>query len=1510
MPTSQSHFPKILSTIVIGVVLFGVLVGLVHFFRSWTYRPAEKKSAHIGVDVFLPEVSVDRLRSTVARLSSVGSRVTGYPGAKASADFLESEFRRLEMQDVHLEAFSVTVPVDKGASLRLLKSGEEIPLRCVWPNLVRTPTTLGVRGSLIYVGDGEFSGFDGHDVSGNVVLMDFNSGGRWINAGILGAGAVVFIAPKSTTTGQAEGKFAEVPVAMPRFYVDREAGERLRGLAGEGLEVEVKGRMDWEVRDGYNVVGTFPGSDPDLRDQEVMLSAYYDGMSVVPSLAPAAEMACGIAGLLELGEMLRVHPPARTVLFLATSGHCQNLRGIDAYMQRHSRKKEPFLEDVTKPVFPKLFLGLDLSSGNDGLAAWDTREKMGATQFSRAKNFFGVSLGRRLASMAEGVAAGMGRELEDVFANVIASQQSDKAWGILIPGRPLPIESEYALACGTPAVSLITSYDARLGVDSPLDRIEGVNFGNLRTQVVFIGGLISQVLNKEDALGDVLNLEMKDDSWGVEGRVKGFSRYAITPDIEMGGAIVAVRSGRESKSAKGVRGEFFELANKQGIFKVTRIFREYWPLEIHPFLQNPVTGEITHAPDRGADYPIEVKTKWGLEKPLVVLFRCVPTSFYETVDPRQLGRLSDIVVMDAGNSVPQHYGYFFETARSHYREEEPTIGVVFTEPGKRVKLTLSTGLFGVRFFLVNADPEGGDGAGFLTKVPSAFEQTAYKAALDMWRVDDGRIRELLSYGIENTRLTALHDKAEAHLREAEEALKERRWSGFIQNARAAQGVEARAYPDVKGTQNDVIRGVVFFMAMLIPCSFFAERLVFAFADIRKQIAGFFGFFFFVWFCLSVVHPAFSLANPALVLVAFLILALATFVLKLISSRFSAQMRALRTDAAVAHGTDIGRGSAFYVAFMLGISNMRRRKLRTSLTLLTVLLLTFTVMSFTSLKFVLRHMRIPWTEGPFRAGAMIRDGAWKELDDSVLEYTSDEFRDIGRVVPRAWYTKATKIQGGGLAVEAASVVGMVPEERLITGIDSCLSAGRWIAGNAECVIPDSMAVDLGLTVEDVGRSTVRVFGRELEVVGIMDSERLKGLKDLDGAPLTPVDFGVVPEDVLAEQLQQGSISLRAAQQQAGRTAGSTVGIHVYKHLNPGRVVFLPYHLMREMGRVGHWLGGTTGDLRSVAVGFDEGIDVGKVVESFVSRLELTVFGSIPQESGPSEVYVFSSHGMASVSGLGILVIPIAIAALIVLNTMMGAVYERFRDIGIYSSVGLAPSHIGMLFMAESCVYAVIGAVGGYLVAQGVGRVLFESGLLHGLSLNYSSLSAVMAMGLVMSVVMLSTLYPSKKASQMAVPDVTRRWELTDPEGDHWRFEFPFTVSSRDVRGMFSFLTTYFRAYSRYSLGEFYADGVSFREEETPEGPSYTIQMQTWLAPFDMGVSQETVLRATPTGRYGIYEIEMVLDRMSGELQAWIRTNRQFLTLLRKQFLIWRTLSDQVRDEYAQKADSDRDRIVEA
>ncbi|MCZ7601052.1 MAG: ABC transporter permease [Gammaproteobacteria bacterium] len=68
------------------------------------------------------------------------------------------------------------------------------------------------------------------------------------------------------------------------------------------------------------------------------------------------------------------------------------------------------------------------------------------------------------------------------------------------------------------------------------------------------------------------------------------------------------------------------------------------------------------------------------------------------------------------------------------------------------------------------------------------------------------------------------------------------------------------------------------------------------------------------------------------------------------------------------------------------------------------------------------------------------------------------------------------------------------------------------------------------------------------------------------------------------------------------------------------------------------------------------------------------------------------------GIADLLIPIAIAALIVPTTMLGAVYERFNEIGIFSSIGPAPVPVAILFLAEALVYPIIGAILGYLAVR--------------------------------------------------------------------------------------------------------------------------------------------------------------------------------------------------------------------
>ena len=188
---------------------------------------------------------------------------------------------------------------------------------------------------MIYGGHGEFCEFNGFQMEERIVLMEFNSEGNWLHAASLGARAVVFVEPEESSWKQAVEKWSDAPLDLPRFWVDGETGARLRLLLEEGGEVEVmlSSRMDWEELPAWNVLAKVPGRDPELSGETIAVEAYYDGISVVPSLAPSAETACSIAALLELAAHLRTHPPERTVLLVATAAHFQVRQGVVDFLE-------------------------------------------------------------------------------------------------------------------------------------------------------------------------------------------------------------------------------------------------------------------------------------------------------------------------------------------------------------------------------------------------------------------------------------------------------------------------------------------------------------------------------------------------------------------------------------------------------------------------------------------------------------------------------------------------------------------------------------------------------------------------------------------------------------------------------------------------------------------------------------------------------------------------------------------------------------------------------------------------------------------------------------------------------------------------------------------------------------------------------------------------------------------------------------------------------------------------
>jgi len=262
----------------------------------------------------------------------------------------------------------------------------------------------------------------------------------------------------------------------------------------------------------------------------------------------------------------------------------------------------------------------------------------------------------------------------------------------------------------------------------------------------------------------------------------------------------------------------------------------------------------------------------------------------------------------------------------------------------------------------------------------------------------------------------------------------------------------------------------------------------------------------------------------------------------------------------------------------------------------------------------------------------------------------------------------------------------------------------------------------------------------------------------------------------------------------------------------------------------------------------------------------------------------------------LLFPILLGGLVIFGTMLGSVADREKEIYTFSALGLAPVHVATLFFAEALVYAFIGGLGGYLLAQGMLKLLTAlaaAGVLRSVpEMNYSSINAIITILIVMATVLVSAIYPAYKASRSANPGVLRTWRPPAPDGDRLHIVFPFTVSQYDITGVVSFLKEHFDNFSDTSLGVFMARQAAL----TRAGDGPGLKANLALAPFDLGVTQSFLLTSVPSEIPGIDEVTIAIVRTSGQRKDWIRLNRVLLDDLRRQFLIWRSLSQETMEHY--------------
>jgi len=1645
-----------------------------------------------------------RMQVDIAALTAFPSRVPGTPGNLSAADYVLRRFNEIGLKQIKADEYFVTTPVTHGkATLQL--GGRTLDIAPVYPNQVVASTTPknGLTGPLVYAGQGRPADFNGQKIEGSVVALDFNSGMNWITAADLGAKAIVFLAPQNTNRNQAERKFTFLPVELPRFYAQGADADAIR--TSKGQTATLHSLVTWEKMPVRNILGFLPGKNPPSekgKANTVIVSAYYDSMSVVPDLAPGAEAAGNMAAMLELASRLQKNPPAYNVLFMANGAHHLALAGVRNFLAQHAIDRTGTGTDALKAEIAsyRAFVGLDFSSRTRtvGLFAksWFYNQMTTGSEnvLLNQFNLLAQAVGRFEADKAKQA----GTNPDEVFVDAVTGKDG-RTWRSYLPA-PVALDSEAATMAQIPGVSFVTANDARLEQDTPFDTVANMNLPNLVAQVNSTEPLLrtafdaidqgdktgAPVIPNHDQLSGIFGFKVGRAIYRNVQNVSSFLPDTPLPDERNGdigvqslGVAVSDRSGDplELKSYAGVRGLMIERADyaKAGVdTPAVSQFTFIGPrvgdpkgggtpnYEFEAYSVNR-DGHITFAPDRGSDrqrfspmfssssgsiaFKDEKRGELTADISLIC-FACRAATVYDTLDQRYFSVLKEMSVLNAATDAePVVIGYLRPAANYTTAAIEP-IAVVFSEPNQRFKMIMAQGLLGKRLVLlqssgnqggaVSSDTTAYEGSGFKvldTSDANHIPNISYQTARDLWTLDQQRIRLLKGFGINNERVDILHGEAGCppsttkpglfdcptekvaqpnggSLQRAALALANFKYDTFYAEARRAFGLESRAYPDVEGTSQDVLKGIIFYLALLLPFAYFMERMLFGFSDVRKQIVGTSLIFLAVFMAIRFVHPAFELAaTPFIILLAFVILALTVVVTAFLQSKFEQELKRLKQGV---HYADMGRLSALGAAIGLGIANMRRRPTRTALTCVTLILLTFTVLSFTSVTANIANFARPYgtaKHAPPYQGFLIRDPAWGALPDAATSSLANEIRSRGLGEPalRAWYLSRDQSEALHMRVEnakdpshffyAPALLGLSPEEQTIgSPLPGTLVKGRWFqSGDSDvCLLPRDILLDdatkqserpqndaanstvatptpasasgtasessgpqLGLTLDNAVGSQVQVGGKTLTVIGVFDDRKWFGtnaddnLKDIDSEEFSPVDYG-------SDQSKQSATAQSQSAQQSG-----VVSVQRYQHMQANALLVLPYQTAMDMGA-------TT---RSIAVGIKDPVVAEAQLKDLMNRAALGIFGATPnlvngKPVGAPVAKLYSSVEAAGYEGFSSLAIPILIAAMIIANTMLGSVYERTREIGIYSSIGLAPIHIAALFIAEAIVYAVLGSIAGYLIAQVIAKIKITYDLLPSLTLNFSSSSAVIATLIVMLTVLLSTLYPAWAASKLSQPD-ERKAELGEPMGDLWRLQFPFTVSGLQSLGMAQFLADYFESHTDTSVGKFYTDKITFsalslREAvallnegvplpgsaeaiahniangdgkngntnrkfslkkmpkidetasgantlppqnapkggwidldsiiESPETQVFLLHMRTWLAPFDMGVSQDTDIILLPASEPGLYEMQLRLARRSGEIAAWKRVNREFMTELRKQLLVWRTVKPAMQHEY--------------
>ena len=340
------------------------------------------------------EPAVDRLKKDVSYLASekLDGRRTGTGGADEAARYIAGEFSKIGLKPGvarYLQLFPYVGGVELGKNNRLSANDLTLTVSKDWMPLGFSTNGSLEKAAAILVGYGitasdlNHNDYSNPKVAGRIAIAlsgtpdGDNPHGqfarhedvRWkaIAARNAGAKALLVIASENNFN---EDRLSRLrfdntggDAGIPVIVISRQSAEQLLNKPLSEVEQAAKSKTDAAYAEvassinlfvdvirrsvpAHNVIGVLEGSDPVLKNENIVIGAHYDhlGRGGSGSLSPdsgeihhgADDNASGTAGLLELARIFSAQQtrPKRTLIFIAFGGEEEGLLG-SAYYVNH-----------------------------------------------------------------------------------------------------------------------------------------------------------------------------------------------------------------------------------------------------------------------------------------------------------------------------------------------------------------------------------------------------------------------------------------------------------------------------------------------------------------------------------------------------------------------------------------------------------------------------------------------------------------------------------------------------------------------------------------------------------------------------------------------------------------------------------------------------------------------------------------------------------------------------------------------------------------------------------------------------------------------------------------------------------------------------------------------------------------------------------------------------------------------------------------------------------------------